>query len=88
MSKRIGRLGATREDEQLEYFIRRYQNAIAVIQRTNYIPSSPVGFKSACPGEAAKQKDILCFARKIISLKKKLYALTGRCSPQSPKWPR
>jgi len=88
VSKRIGRLGATREDEQLEYFIRRYQNAIAVIQRTNYIPSSPVGFKSALPGEEAKQEDILRFARKIIPLKKRLYELTGRCSPLSPKWPK
>ena len=88
MSKIVRRLGAWNEIEKLEYYIRRYQNAIAVIQRTNYIPSSAAGFKSALPGAAAKQKDILRYAREITPLKKKLYEIAGRCSPLSPKWPK
>ncbi len=82
------RLGAWSEIEKIEYYIRRYQNAIVVIQRTNYIPSSAVGFISALPGAEAKQKDILRHAEKIIPLKKRLCALTGRCSPSIPKWPK
>lgn len=82
------RLGALSEIEKIGYYIRRYQNAIVVIQRTNYIPSSALGFKSALPGAKAKQKDILRHAEKIIQLKKRLCNLTGRCSPSTPKWPK
>ena len=88
MSQSLRKFGAWNEIEQLEYYIRRYQNAIAVIQRTNYIPSSIAGFKSALPGAAAKQSDILRHAKKITPLKKRLRKLTGRCSPLVPKWPR
>ena len=88
MSQIVQRFGVWDEIEKLEYYIRRYQNAIVVIQRTNYIPSSAAGFKSALPGAAAKQKDILRYARKIIPFKKRLYDLTGRGSPSSPKWPK
>ena len=88
MSQIVQRFGAWNEIEKLEYYIRRYQNSIVVIQRTNYIPSSAVGFKSALPGAEAKQEDILRHAKKIVPLKKRLYELTGRCSPLSPKWPR
>lgn len=88
MSQVVQRFGAWTEAEKLEYYIRRYQNAIAVIQKTNYIPNSPAGFQSALPGAEAKQKDILRHAEKITSLKRQLYALTGRCSPFTPRWPK
>tara|TARA_R110000824_G_scaffold159590_3_gene334040 strand:+ start:2211 stop:2474 length:264 start_codon:yes stop_codon:yes gene_type:complete len=82
--------GVLREDENLEYYIRKYQSAISMIQRTNYTPAQgdkAVGFKSALPGEKAKREHILEYAFKIIDLKKRLYELIGRCSPLSPKWP-
>ena len=41
----------------------------------------------ALGGEAGKRADILEYANKIIELKKRLYKLTGRCSPLCPKWP-
>ena len=88
MSRILRKLGAWTEVERLEYYIRRYQNAIVVIQRTNYIPTSKFGDRSALPGEQAKQDDILRHARKITLLKKQLYVLTGRCSPSTPKWPK
>ncbi len=88
MSRSVRRFGAWTEEERLEYYIRRYQNAIVVIQRTNYIPSSKFGDRSALPGEQAKQDDILRYARKVTLLKKQLYVLTGRCSPLTPKWPK
>lgn len=72
------RLGAWTEKEELEYFIRRYQNAIVVIQRS-LGPKDEVGYK---------QVEILRYARKIIPLKRRLLELTGKCSPSSPKWPR
>ena len=88
MSQIVRKFGAWNEVEQLEYYIRRYQNAIVVIQRTSYIPSSIAGFASALPGEKVKREDILRYARKVTALKKQLYVLTGRCSPSTPKWPR
>jgi hypothetical protein len=79
--------GPLREDRKIEYDIRRYQNAISMIQRTNYTPAQIAGFKSALPGEKVKKEHILEYAFKIIDLKKRLYELTGRCSPLRPKWP-
>ena len=82
--------GNLKEDKCLEHYIRKYQSAISMIQRTNYTPAQgdkAVGFKSALPGEKAKREHILEYAFKIIDLKKRLYELIGRCSPLSPKWP-
>ena len=79
--------GNLKEDKYLEHYIRRYQNAISMIQRTNYTPAQIAGFKSALPGEKVKKEHILEYAFKIIDLKKRLYELTGRCSPLRPKWP-
>lgn len=72
------RLGVWTEKEELEYYIRRYQNAIVVLQRT-LGPKDEVG---------QTQVEILRYASKIIPLKQRLRELTGRCSPSSPKWPR
>ena len=83
----MNRYGVLTEDKHLEYYIRRYQNAISIIQKTNYTPAQAEGFKSALPGEKVKRKHILEYAFKIIELKKRLRELTGRCSPLSPKWP-
>ena len=71
------KLGAWTEEEQLEYFIRRYQNAIVVLKR------------SSRPKDEREQLrvDILWHAHAIIPLKLRLLELTGRCSPRSPKWP-
>ena len=78
--------GPLREDRTIEYQIRKYQRALSVIQRVNYeggqiMPGQALG------GEAGKRADILEYANKIIELKKRLYKLTGRCSPTIPKWP-
>ena len=81
------KLGALWEDEHLEYYIRRYQHAISVIQNSVYVASSKFESLNAFRGKAAQQEDILNFAHKIIPLKKRLYELTGRCSPSTPKWP-
>ena len=81
------KFGALREDQHLEYYIRRYQNAIRIIQKSIYVASSKFESLNAFRGKKAQQEDILHFAHKIIPLKKRLYELTGRCSPSTPKWP-
>ena len=78
--------GPIREDRKIEYQIRKYQRALSVIQKVNYqggqiMPGQALG------GEAGKRADILEYANKIIELKKRLYKLTGKCSPTIPKWP-
>ena len=77
--------GPLREDEKIEYRIRKYQRALAVIQRENYNCQSKQ--TAAENGEKVKRLDILEYANKIIDLKKRLYELTSRCSPTAPKWP-
>ena len=72
------RSGVWTEEESLEYYIRRYQNAIVVIQGS-LRPKDEIGHK---------QVEILRYAKAIIPLKRRLLELTGRCSPSSPKWPR
>ena len=79
--------GDLKEDQCLEYYIRRYQRAISMIQKTNYTPTQIAEFKSALMGEKVKREHILEYAFKIVELKKRLYKITGRCSPSSPKWP-
>ena len=81
------KLGALWEDEHLEYYIRRYQHAISVIQNSVYEAPPQFDNMNAFRGKKAQQEDILRFAYKIIPLKKRLYELTGRCSPSAPKWP-
>ena len=84
------KFGALWEDEYLEYYIRRYQNAIQVIEKARdvvYIKPPEFASMNAFRGRQAQQEDILYFAYKIIPLKKRLYELTGRCSPSTPKWP-
>ena len=78
--------GPLREDEQIGYKIRKYQRALRVIQRTNYM-AGEVMPGQAWGGDTVKREHILEYANKIIDLKKRLYELTGRCSPLRPKWP-
>ena len=78
--------GPLREDKQIGYKIRKYQRALRVIQRTNYM-AGDVMPGQAWGGDAVKRELILEDANKIIDLKKRLYELTGRCSPTDPKWP-
>ena len=78
--------GPLREDIDIEYRIRKYQYGLSMIQKTDYRaghykPGQALG------GEKVKRKHILEYAFKIVDLKKRLYELTGRCSPLSPKWP-
>lgn len=78
--------GPLREDMDIEYRIRKYQHGLSMIQKTDYraghyMPGQALG------GESVKRDHILAYANKIIDLKKRLYKLTGRCSPLSPKWP-
>ena len=72
--------GPIREDDKIEYNIRKYQRAISVAVKTPY---SIQGMG----GEEAKRDLILDYATRIIDLKKRLYELTGRHTPLSPKWP-
>ena len=77
--------GPLREDKQIGYKIRKYQRALAMIQRENYnCQAKRTAYDN---GEEVKRLDILEYAQKIIDLKKRLYELTGRCSPEDPKWP-
>ena len=78
--------GPIREDRKIEYQIRKYQRALGLIQKTDYMaghytPGQALG------GDPVKRKHILAYAKIIIDLKKRLYELTGRCSPSCPKWP-
>ena len=81
------KFGALWEDEHLEYYIRRYQHAIEVIKNAVYEKPPEFASMHAFRGKQAQQEDILRFAHKIIPLKTRLYELTGRCSPSTPKWP-
>ena len=78
--------GPLREESSIEYQIRKYQRALSTIQRTDYL-AGYVMPGQALGGEAVKREHILEYANKIIDLKKRLYELTGRCSPLRPKWP-
>ena len=78
--------GPLREDKQIGYDIRKYQRALSIIQRTDYM-AGYVMPGQALGGETVKRAHILEYANKIINLKKRLYDLTGRCSPEDPKWP-
>ena len=78
--------GHLREDRTIEYQIRKYQRALSIIQKMDYRaghyrPGQALG------GDSVKREHILTYANKIIDLKKRLYELTGRCSPLRPKWP-
>jgi len=64
--------GLARKDENLKYWIRRYQYAIGTLRKENPI---------------AQRSHILDYASRIVQLKKELYQLTGKCAPESPKWP-
>ena len=72
--------GPIREDDKIEYNIRKYQRAIHVAVKTPY---SIQGMG----GEEAKREHILNLAMHIMSLKKRLHELTGRYAPLVPKWP-
>ena len=78
--------GPLREDKQIGYKIRKYQRALSMIQKTDYM-AGDVMPGQAFGGETVKREHILEYANKIIDLKKRLYELTGRCSPEDPKWP-
>ena len=78
--------GPLREDKQIGYDIRKYQRALSIIQRTDYM-AGYVMPGQALGGETVKRAHILEYANKIIDLKKRIYELTGRCSPEAPKWP-
>ena len=78
--------GPLREDRSIEYQIRKYQRALGMIQKTDYNAGS-YRPGQAWGGDKIKRQDILAYADKIINLKKRLYELTGRCSPLRPKWP-
>ena len=78
--------GPLREDRTIEYQIRKYQRALSIIQKMDYRaghyrPGQALG------GDSVKREHVLTYANKIIDLKKRLYELTGRCSPLRPKWP-
>jgi len=72
--------GPLREDLKIEYSIRRYQRAITTISRTLHS-------KQGVEGDKVKRDLILDYTARVIDLKKRLYELTGRYTPLSPKWP-
>jgi len=78
--------GPLREDRTIEYQIRKYQRALSIIQKTDYRAGS-YRPGQALGGDSVKREHILAYANIIIDLKKRLYELTGRCSPLRPKWP-
>ena len=78
--------GSIKEDKKIEYQIRKYQRALTMIQRTDYKAGDYMPGQ-AWGGDAVKREHILEYANKIIELKKRLYKLTGKCSPTIPKWP-
>ena len=72
--------GPSRESKKAEYLIRKHQRSIEAIKRTDYECQ-------AMGGDEMKKRHILERASQIIELKKFLLNLTGRCSPNDPKWP-
>ena len=78
--------GPLREDMDIEYRIRKYQHGLGMIQKTDYLAGHYMPGQ-ALGGESVKRDHILAYANKIIELKKRLYKLTGMCSPLCPKWP-
>ena len=78
--------GPLQEDRDIEYRIRKYQRALSMIQKTDYRAGHSMPGQ-AWGGEPVKREHILAYANIIIDLKKRLYELTGRCSPSLPKWP-
>ena len=73
--------GPPREDQKIEYSIRRLQYAIKQINKVDYS-------REGMGGMATQKSIIMDYAFKIIELKKRLHELTGRHSPIYPKWPR
>ena len=57
--------GPLREDESIEYRIRKYQRALDIIQRTDYMAGYVVPGQ-ALGGETVKREHILEYANKII----------------------
>ena len=78
--------GPLQEDRTIEYQIRKYQRALGLVQRTDY-KAGHYHPGQAWGGNTVKREHILAYANKIIDLKKRLYELTGRCSPLRPKCP-
>ena len=70
-----------REDQKIEYSIRRLQYAIEQIRRVDYS-------REGMGGMATQGVLVMDHAFKIIELKKRLHELTGRHSPIYPKGPR
>ena len=61
--------GPLREDKQIGYKIRKYQRALSMIQKTDYM-AGDVMPGQAFGGETVKREHILEYANKIIDLKK------------------
>ena len=63
----------------IEYRIRKYQRAIEVVRSHKY---------HAHQGGPERQRALMLeYAQWVTSLKRQLLDLTGRCAPESPKWP-
>ena len=73
--------GPLREDQKIEYSIRRLQYAIEQIRKVDYS-------REGMGGMATQRAIIMSYAFKIIELKNRVLDLRGRPSPIYPKWPR
>lgn len=69
--------------KDVEYRIRKLQRGIGVAAKTNKLLEG----EPAEPFLANNRAIIRRYAEEVIELKRMLFSMTGRHSPQSPKWP-
>ena len=74
-----------KEVQDTEYYIRRYQRAIQVVKGGDYSYEGVEWWTFFT--KESQRVQIMYYARKVIELKKKLYGLTGFCSPRQSRWP-
>ena len=69
--------------KDVEYQIRKLQRGIGVATKTNRLLKG----EPAEPFLANNRAIIRRYTEKVMELKRVLFSMTGRYSPESPKWP-
>ena len=69
--------------KDVEYQIRKLQRGIEVATKTNKLLEG----EPAVAFLANNRSIIRRYTEKVIELKRVLFSIAGRYSPQSPKWP-
>ena len=69
--------------KDLEYRIRRLQRGIGVASKTNKLLEDEPASAFLAHNRAIIER----YTQEVMRLKRLLFSMTGRHSPQSPKWP-